>query len=319
MGDHRGADATLVRLGLPIAERCIGNICPAGSEGCICSLRTRKHLLVLRIYHLETRPSHVRAIIFTRRIVLADLVAAAVVGHEENEGVIKLPGLLEGIDKLAYSLVHPVYHGCMDGHCAGIPLGILVVLPSVLELPVGKAVGLVSEEPHLKLALIAVVADGLPAHLVGILVFLDILRKGVEGLFFDELNTWSQGGAIAMVRMGRYKLVYDMLGNGELYDLEKDPSEMRNLYGIRKYAKIRESLLEELLKWEIATEDPIPVPRNRYRFKRFEHNILSHPLPIHIAAGQHGETRCPPRHLLDSPCWPAAISQSVLRAKNPDN
>ena len=77
-----------------------------------------------------------------------------------------------------------------------------------------------------------------------------------------------------MVRMGRYKLVYDMLGNGELYDLEKDPSEMRNLYDSRKYGKIKESLLEELLKWEIATEDPIPVPRNRYRFKRFEHNYL---------------------------------------------
>ena len=49
---------------------------------------------------------------------------------------------------------------------------------------------------------------------------------------------------------------------------------MRNLYGIRKYARIRESLLEELLKWEIATEDPIPVTRNRYRFKSFEHNYL---------------------------------------------
>lgn len=119
-----------------------------------------------------------------------------------------------------------------------------------------------------------------------------------------------------MVRMGRYKLVYDMLGNGELYDLEKDPSEMRNLYGLRKYARIRESLLEELLKWEIATEDPIPVPRNRYRFKRFEHNILSHPLPIHIAAGQHGETRCLPRHLLDSPCWPAAICNHLQQDKN---
>ena len=83
-----------------------------------------------------------------------------------------------------------------------------------------------------------------------------------------------QSGTIAMVRMGRYKLVYDMLGNGELYDLEKGPSEMRNLYGSRKYGKIKESLLEELLKWEIATEDPIPVPRNRYRFKRFEHNYL---------------------------------------------
>ena len=77
-----------------------------------------------------------------------------------------------------------------------------------------------------------------------------------------------------MVRMGRYKLVYDMLGNGELYDLEKDPSELRNLYGSRKNGKIKESLLEELLKWEIATEDPIPVPRNRDRFKRFEHNYL---------------------------------------------
>ena len=77
-----------------------------------------------------------------------------------------------------------------------------------------------------------------------------------------------------MVRMGRYKPAYDMLGNGELYDLETDPSEMRTLSGIRNYARIRESLLEELLKWEIATEDPIPVPRNRYRFKRFEHNYL---------------------------------------------
>ena len=97
----------------------------------------------------------------------------------------------------------------MDGHRAGIPLGILVVLPSFLELPVGKAVGLVSEKAHLKLALIAGVADGLPSHLVGVLVFLDILRKGVESLFFDELNTWSQSGTIAMVRMGRYQLVYD--------------------------------------------------------------------------------------------------------------
>ena len=75
-----------------------------------------------------------------------------------------------------------------------------------------------------------------------------------------------------MVRMGRYKLVYDMLGNGELYDLEKDPSELRHLYGSRKYGNIKESLLAERLKWEIASEDPIPVPGGRCRFKRFEPN-----------------------------------------------
>lgn len=97
---------------------------------------------------------------------------------------------------------------------------------------------------------------------------------GKKGMFFDELNTWSQSGTISMVRMGKWKLVFDMEGNGELYDMERDPSEIRNLFGIRKYRKIQDTLLQELLKWEIATEDPIPLPRTRYWFKRNPHNYL---------------------------------------------
>ena len=92
--------------------------------------------------------------------------------------------------------------------------------------------------------------------------------------FFDELNTWSQSGSMRMVRMGDWKLIYDMAGNGELYNMKKDPSEINNLFGNKKYKEQQDMLLQELLKWEIATNDPIPVPHNRYRFKRYPHNYL---------------------------------------------
>lgn len=105
----------------------------------------------------------------------------------------------------------------------------------------------------------------------------DYIKEGAvqkKPYFFDELNTWSQSGSMRMVRMGDWKLVYDMHGNGELYNVEQDPAEIRNLFDKKRYARQREELLKELLKWEIATVDPIPVPRNRYYFKRNPHNYL---------------------------------------------
>lgn len=65
-----------------------------------------------------------------------------------------------------------------------------------------------------------------------------------------------------------------MSGNCELYNLKKDPSEVNNLFGVKKYSKVQDDLTRELLKWEIAINDPIPVPRHRYRFKRYNHNYL---------------------------------------------
>ena len=46
-----------------------------------------------------------------------------------------------------------------------------------------------------------------------------------------------------MVRMGRYKLVYDMLGNGELYDLAADPDEFQNLWDDSAYQERKAALI----------------------------------------------------------------------------
>jgi arylsulfatase A-like enzyme len=60
------------------------------------------------------------------------------------------------------------------------------------------------------------------------------------------------------VRTDRYKLIYfNKLDQWELYDLQKDPRETRNVYGDKAYAKIVEELKKELyrLKKELKDDD----------------------------------------------------------------
>lgn len=60
------------------------------------------------------------------------------------------------------------------------------------------------------------------------------------------------------VRTDRYKLIYfNKLDQWELYDLRKDPREMRNVYSDPAYAKIVEKLKKELyrLKKELKDDD----------------------------------------------------------------
>ncbi|HEY4203140.1 MAG TPA: sulfatase-like hydrolase/transferase [Devosiaceae bacterium] len=79
-----------------------------------------------------------------------------------------------------------------------------------------------------------------------------------EGPTFDELNSVTQSGNLKMVRRGDWKLVYDLYGNGELYNLVDDPGEIRNLYADQAFAAARMEMLEELLQWTIRTEDSLP-------------------------------------------------------------
>jgi arylsulfatase A-like enzyme len=93
------------------------------------------------------------------------------------------------------------------------------------------------------------------------------------GRRFDELNAVTQSGTVKCVRMGRWKLTYDMLGNGELYDLAADPAELTNLYDNPAHAAARHQLTEDLLRWTIRAEDDLPLAG--YVPKRAERNWYS--------------------------------------------
>lgn len=89
---------------------------------------------------------------------------------------------------------------------------------------------------------------------------------------FDELNSWSQSGMSRMIRKGDWKLIIDSYGVSELYNIKKDPSEIKNLYDNKKYKDIKIELMNDMLAWELRLQDPLPVPQRRYIFKRNDYN-----------------------------------------------
>jgi arylsulfatase A-like enzyme len=81
---------------------------------------------------------------------------------------------------------------------------------------------------------------------------------------FDELNKVTQSGNQKMVRMGDWKLIYDMMGYGQLYNLRDDPCEMNSLFGKPEFASQQAELMAELAMWAIRVQDDLPTgPQNR--------------------------------------------------------
>lgn len=89
------------------------------------------------------------------------------------------------------------------------------------------------------------------------------------------------------VRRGRYRLVWyprEMFveeypdGFGELYDLEADPWEMRNLYFEKEYAALAAEMRAELLDWLVTTTRPATAlqlrPRETWQAQlRYHHTV----------------------------------------------
>lgn len=85
------------------------------------------------------------------------------------------------------------------------------------------------------------------------------------GLSWDELNKVTQSGIEKMVRMGDWKLIYDMMGYGQLYNLASDPCELKNLFGQPSAAQEQARLMEELLMWTIRSQDSLPTgPQSKH-------------------------------------------------------
>jgi arylsulfatase A-like enzyme len=86
---------------------------------------------------------------------------------------------------------------------------------------------------------------------------------------WDELNKVTLSGNQKMVRMGNWKLNYDMMGSGQMYDLSHDPCEMVNLFNKPAHAQIQAQLMAELAMWSIRTQDSLPTgPQNgKYQTK----------------------------------------------------
>jgi arylsulfatase A-like enzyme len=76
---------------------------------------------------------------------------------------------------------------------------------------------------------------------------------------FDELNKVTMSGLQKMVRMGDWKLIYDMMGYGQLYHLSSDPCELKNLFGQPHVATEQAALMAELLMWTIRAQDSLPT------------------------------------------------------------
>jgi choline-sulfatase len=66
-------------------------------------------------------------------------------------------------------------------------------------------------------------------------------------------------GRGVMIRTLTHKLVLRTYDGNELYDLEKDPQELCNVYGKKGYGEIETRLRKRMLDWYIAVSDCVPT------------------------------------------------------------
>jgi arylsulfatase A-like enzyme len=97
----------------------------------------------------------------------------------------------------------------------------------------------------------------------------------IDSISFNELNSYTQGGFMRMVRKNQWKLIFDSEGVGQLYHIENDPAELQNLYHEPSYANILLDLMAELQIWSMRAVDPFPSPKSWPAIQ--EPGVKSHP------------------------------------------
>ncbi len=74
---------------------------------------------------------------------------------------------------------------------------------------------------------------------------------------WDTLNKVTQSGCEKMVRKGDWKLIYDMMGYGQIYHLPTDPHEINNLFGQQSTMAVQAQLMKELTRWLLRSESAV--------------------------------------------------------------
>jgi uncharacterized sulfatase len=146
-------------------------------------------------------------------------------------------------------------------------------IPLIVRWPKHVPAGQVSSAPVSHIDLVPTLLDyfGLPVppllHGRALLAQCRDPRVQTNQRVFIEFNRFEIDhdgfGAFSPFRAvfdGRYKLVVNLLDSDELYDLEADPHEMRNLIASADTAAIRDALHDALLAWQGDTRDVLRGP-----------------------------------------------------------
>jgi arylsulfatase len=84
-------------------------------------------------------------------------------------------------------------------------------------------------------------------------------RSSVYCEYLDAQALFDPPPMATCVRTARYKLAYYRgVRTGELYDLERDPNEITNLWNSVHHTDIKAEMMQELADRMIATTDPLP-------------------------------------------------------------
>ena len=84
-------------------------------------------------------------------------------------------------------------------------------------------------------------------------------RDSIYCEYFDSMAVYDPPPMAMCARTEQHKIVYFQQGVGELYDLEKDPTESYNLWAVPSARALRAQMMETLMSRVVDTVDPIPV------------------------------------------------------------
>ncbi len=72
---------------------------------------------------------------------------------------------------------------------------------------------------------------------------LDTMPCITNGTIFARISSWTSGGKLRSLRKGNLKIIMDMMGRGQLYDLSVDPYEVNDLWDNAEYAVSKADML----------------------------------------------------------------------------